>query len=225
MFLGFLACAAAEPVEELRQMVSAQQQIIEEQGQAIAELQQSMTHRAPVRQTMFGLAPDELPCSSPTSLPPDVFGYFYSDATPLILVHNTTTLGDLGVGRGAMSFKKTEPADPMFAVFRDHEPCDSSKFEGCVGGFVEDLNERQACTWFWGCTWSLYCVDNEDTGLYLFTPLAMSANKVQKIRKMYIETGPRYLLDNGAPNRKHTALVAQVLYSRVPDLSDIFPRE
>ena len=60
----------------------------------------------------------------------------------------------------------------------------------------------------------------EDTGLYLFTPLAMSANKVQKIRKMYIETGPRYLLD-----KTHTALVAQVLYSRVPDLSDIFPRE
>jgi len=206
----------------LRDMLVEQQKLIAEQGQAILRLQdalgrvtaaQQLTSLKPTaRRTTFASSDDGPACVPLASDPPDILGSFTLEAGSVRLYSNTTAPFN-DTPEIKFRFSATEPAHSLHTLLRKNIKCGPTT-PGCVNGVLESSG-ADVCAWFHGgCSYSLYCVDQEDTSVYRFQPIELAGNLVLRARGLYLETGPKVLLASGFPNERQRAVVANHLYVR-----------
>ena len=162
--------------------------------------------------------PSHPQCESFTTDPPDIVGEFFGP-NPQVLYSNATELGSAGLKGFRQDFFATEPADALFVAAKLSIPCDEDRDipPFCVDGFLDDQTDEEACSWFWGgCQWTLYCVDTIDTAIQAIQPTQVSKERqVIKYRRMYLETGPAYLLPGNVTNKAQRSVISNFEFERM----------
>lgn len=104
----------------------------------------------------------------------------------------------------------SQEADPLFFRVVKILPCVDSETKGCNDGMEVDPEAPITCMWWQPSgAWQATCVDPSDIGYKHFVMQDSGA-----LRAHYIETGPKYALENGKANKYQWAEVNYEDYVR-----------